>query len=266
VNPELVEALAAELRAYAPHVVAVSGDLTQRAKNKQFESAQQFLVSLPSATVIVPGNHDIAPFHAPVERLFRPFLRYQRGISEALHASYVDDELLVMGLNTADPLRRKEGKVRRKQIEWMCSLAKAYPQAFSVLVSHHPIVGSAAGVRARAPWGNQPLLSAVEDAGIKLMLAGHLHESFSGTYAARIGATHSVLVVQASTATSTRLRGHPNAYNRICVAWPNARIEVRIWDGTEFLTKSVSDFEWDRNVVRTSSGTTISDSCSERSA
>ena len=75
------------------------------------------------------------------------------------------------------------------------------------------------------------------------MLAGHLHESFHGPNRARIGGDADVLVVQASTATSTRLRRHANAYNRIAIDSPGVSLEVRVWNGRYFTTEDRSHYE-----------------------
>ena len=61
---------------HRPEAVIVSGDLTQRARLKQFFDCRQFLDSLDLPYLVVPGNHDIPLFHV-WNRFFSPFVRYQ---------------------------------------------------------------------------------------------------------------------------------------------------------------------------------------------
>jgi 3',5'-cyclic AMP phosphodiesterase CpdA len=60
VNPSLLAPLVKTINEIEPDLVAVSGDLTQRARSHQFREARAFLDSLPQPQIIVPGNHDIA--------------------------------------------------------------------------------------------------------------------------------------------------------------------------------------------------------------
>jgi 3',5'-cyclic AMP phosphodiesterase CpdA len=243
IDPRVTDALNSELSAYAPDLVAVSGDVTQRAKPAQFEQARVFLDGLGLPRLVVPGNHDIAPFYRPLSRLARPFADYRRLISPDLDVSYEDDELLVLGICTADPRRHKEGSISRAQLAWLLRLGHRASDRFGVLITHHPVLHAPASPIERRAWGSRRLQKLLRRVGIRLVLAGHLHESFSGPAAAHIGSDPDVLVVQASTATSTRLRRHRNAYNRITIAPPRLAIEVRAWDGNGFQTEGRSEYD-----------------------
>ena len=59
VDAELLEPLRLCVEKIAPHLVVVSGDLTQRAKPEQFCEAKAFLDTLPLPQLVVPGNHDV---------------------------------------------------------------------------------------------------------------------------------------------------------------------------------------------------------------
>ena len=48
-------ALVVHMRQLAPNVVAISGDLTQRARRTQFSEARAYLAQLPSPRIVVPG-------------------------------------------------------------------------------------------------------------------------------------------------------------------------------------------------------------------
>src|SRR2546421_621876 len=96
----VVEGLLADLLAARPHLLVVSGDLTQRARTDQFAAARAFLDRVPFPQLIVPGNHDI-PLYDVGRRFLRPLHRYRRLITPELSPTFYDDELAVLGVNTA---------------------------------------------------------------------------------------------------------------------------------------------------------------------
>src|SRR5207253_1287181 len=65
VDAAIVAPLVDTIRAIAPDLVAVSGDLTQRARRAQFRAARAFLDRLPVPQLVVPGNHDVPLFNLP---------------------------------------------------------------------------------------------------------------------------------------------------------------------------------------------------------
>lgn len=249
IDPAVVAGLERDLHEYTPDLLAVTGDLTQRAKPAQFAQARAFLEGLPFRRLVVPGNHDIAPVYRPIARLTKPFDDYRRSISQELDVSYADEELLVVGLSTADPFRYKEGTVSRAQLGWLLMLARQHSGRFGVLLSHHPVVRPLSGPIERRARGSRRLHRVLERARIQLVLAGHLHESFNGPSSARIGGEADVVVVQASTATSTRLRRHNNAYNRIAIDSSRLSIEVRVWDGARFSSERASHYDLAPNAM-----------------
>ncbi|MEP6903288.1 MAG: metallophosphoesterase, partial [Actinomycetota bacterium] len=83
VDYAIVERLREKITELAPNLVIVSGDLTQRARSKQFIEARQFLDSLPQPQIIVPGNHDI-PMHNVFARFVTPLEKYKKYITEDL--------------------------------------------------------------------------------------------------------------------------------------------------------------------------------------
>ncbi len=212
--------------------VALSGDLTQRARGEQFRAARAFLDRLTCPYLVVPGNHDV-PLYNVVRRFLKPLGRYCAEITENLAPSYIDDTLAVAGVATAHGLTMKGGRIAGDQIAAAtASLAGATTQ-WKVIVAHHPFV---APERAQGDVVDHAdvALAAFRKVGVHLILTGHLHISFSDDAAMRDD-EHRTISVHAGTCMSTRTRGEPNSYNRITFDGDEVAVLVRTWNGTKFV-------------------------------
>src|SRR6476620_11577228 len=125
VDYEVVDRAVEKINELAPHLVVVSGDLTQRARTREFIEARHFLDRLPRPQIVVPGNHDV-PLYNVVDRFFRPLEKFRNLVTDDLMPTYVDEELSVIGINTARSMVIKGGRINQDQIarikEVMCTL------------------------------------------------------------------------------------------------------------------------------------------------
>lgn len=213
-----------------PDLVAVSGDLTQRARTAEFRDARAFLDRLPKPLIVVPGNHDV-PLHNLYARFVQKLEKYQRFISRDLEPSYVDQEIAVAGLNTARSSTWKNGRLSHGQIARLHRrLCAASGEVVKIVVTHHPFE-LPEGLASRSLVGRaHAAMTSLASCGADLFLAGHLHVGFTAGTAVRYGiAGHSALVIQAGTATSTRGRGEANSFNVIRIASPEVQVQRFAW-------------------------------------
>jgi 3',5'-cyclic AMP phosphodiesterase CpdA len=220
-----LEALRRAVRDINPHLIAISGDLTQRARRREFEQARDFLRTLPQAKIIVPGNHDV-PLYNVYARFTRALYGYRHHISDDLEPFYLDDEIAVQGINTARSLTFKRGRVNERQIALLQERLAARKDTTKIVLTHHPFdlpedyPSQALVGRARMA------LIQLANSGIDLFLAGHLHVGISHRMTLRFKiAGHSALVVQAGTATSSRTRGEANSFNVVRIDRPRIAVE-----------------------------------------
>jgi 3',5'-cyclic AMP phosphodiesterase CpdA len=230
IDDRIITPLIHRIRAVNPDLIAISGDFTQRARRREFAAARAFLDMLPFAKLVVPGNHDV-PFYNLVARFTAPFGAYQRYIAEDLEPIVVDDEMAVVGLNSARAfVIHGRGRLSSDQIARAASrLRPLPPQLIRVIVTHHPF-DLPEGYRIEHLVGRARMAMAqLAEVGADLFLAGHLHVSHVGHTAERYKIEgHSALVVQAGTL-STRGRGELNTFNVLRIARPEMTIERYTW-------------------------------------
>jgi 3',5'-cyclic AMP phosphodiesterase CpdA len=228
VDPVLPAPLQAAVRELRPHVVVVSGDLTQRARRAQFAAARDFLQQLPAPRIVVPGNHDV-PLYDVARRFLAPLARFRRHIEADPAPWYADEEIAVLGINSARSLTFKGGRINREQVALVTRRFASVPQTVvRVLVTHHPFElpdrADASDRIGRAAMA----LDAFAECGVDLLLSGHLHRVHLG--GAEVIGGHGALSVHAGTATSTRGRGEANSFNAIAVEPGRVRVVAWAWD------------------------------------
>jgi 3',5'-cyclic AMP phosphodiesterase CpdA len=224
----------------------VSGDLTQRARAWQYRQAAAFLERLPKPQLVIPGNHDIPLYHV-IRRFRTPLKNYCTHITDDLAPEYRDEEMLVVGLNTTRPftfsLRGfwKDGRISSSHVDGLRRATADLPVAVcKIVVTHHPFIPPAGGPRREIVRGASLALAAMEQCGVDLLLAGHLHIGYHGDVRAHHSSvTRSIVSVQAGTATSTR-RAKPNSFNWITVEGDRISIERRAWNGDGFASAEVA--------------------------
>ena len=167
-----------------PDFVVISGDLTQRAKPEQFRQARAFvdrIEGLGVPTLTVPGNHDV-PLYRVWERIFNPYGCYKKYFSPELEPIYRDDELLVIGINTAFGWTIKDGRITIRRLLEVEKILRATPEeVLKVVVAHHHLIPP-------PNFGTQQVLANAYEAidlfssaGVDLILSGHLHQAYIGS-------------------------------------------------------------------------------------
>jgi 3',5'-cyclic AMP phosphodiesterase CpdA len=220
VDPRIVDPLVATTAALKPDLLVMSGDLTQRARRRQFRDARHCLDRLPQPQLVIPGNHDV-PLWDVALRFADPYGRYQHYIQHDLDPVFECEEFIAVGLNSARNFPfHGGGRVSQKQVDRAAAVLREAPAGrIKIVVTHHPFyLPSDAHARKHRLGGAEMAMVRLANAGADLFLAGHLHVHDVAHAAERFKiAGHSALLIQAGTL-STRHRGETNSFNVVTLS------------------------------------------------
>jgi len=188
-RPEVLAALADDLRVQRPDHVVVTGDLTNVACADEFPAARQWLARLGDArrVSVVPGNHD-AYVAVPRQSSWDCWSEYLRsddgGDAAATFPTLrVRDGLALVGVCSAHPTPPllASGRVGPAQLERLDKRLAALADSplCRVLLIHHPVTAGAVS-RRRALDDAEALRGVLARSGVDLVVHGHGHRTLFG--------------------------------------------------------------------------------------
>lgn len=240
--PSQVDAVECLIRQRRFDVVAVSGDLSQRARPGELQRARAFLrdARAVSATIVVPGNHDVKWWRAPLgvgDRRGR-YANYRRYIAEDLEPVLRVPGLTLVGLNTAHGVMPHTLTWNPRDIGVVGGLTRAQVARArdefgrspagdrrAIVMHHNPLRGQLSKRYGLSRPGLA--LDAWSELRVDLVMCGHDHQD-AIHYVERAGG--GTVVSTAGTISDRSRGGRPSSMNAIVLE--PARIVVRtlVWD------------------------------------
>jgi 3',5'-cyclic AMP phosphodiesterase CpdA len=208
-----------------PDAVAITGDITMRARRREFAAATEWIRSLDAAVTLEVGNHDL-PYFNLVERFFRPYARF-RGVERLVERELQLPALAIVPLRTtarAQPrLNWSKGWITGAALEKCLRAIDALPPGTRALVTaHHPL--REVGTKGTALTRNgAKALAALATRPVAAVLSGHVHDAFDITEETPNGP---VRMIGAGTL-SQRIRSTPPSFNEISYDGERLCVEVR---------------------------------------
>jgi 3',5'-cyclic AMP phosphodiesterase CpdA len=248
--PEQIEAIEQIIQAGKFDVVALSGDLTQRARAGEFQRAAVFIrdARKVSRVITVPGNHDVKWWRAPLGfgDKSKVYENYRKFIDENLEPVLQVPGATFVGINTAHGVTRRTltwnmrdisiiGDINKKQLDKARELFEAGPveNARAIVMHHNPVRGELS--QRHGLKNTQKILGAFAEMGVDLVCCGHDHQE-SVHY---IEHTRKGTVISTAGTISNRSRGgRPSSVNEISIGPETIEVTSHVWSRAErnFLT------------------------------
>lgn len=239
--PEQIEAIERIIQDEKFDVVAISGDLSQRARAGEFQRAAVFLrdAQKVSKTITVPGNHDVKWWRSPfgVGNREKMYENYMKFISHDLEPVLHVPGATFVGLNTSQGVTPRTltwnvrdisiiGDLRAQQFDVAddAFTGSGARDARVIVMHHNPVKGELS--QRHGLKGTKKVLGRFAQMGVDLVLCGHDHQE-SVHY---IEHTRKGTVISTAGTVSSRSRGgRPSSVNVIVIGDRTIDVTTRIW-------------------------------------
>lgn len=215
-----------------PHAVAITGDITMRARTREFAAATDWIRSLEAPVTLEVGNHDL-PYFNLFERFFKPYAKFY-GVEKMVERPLALPGLAIVPLRTtarAQPrLNWSKGWVTGAALEKTLNAIDALPPGTKALVTaHHPL--REVGTKGTALTRNgAKALGELAKRQVAAVLSGHVHDAFDIIEQTGNGP---VRMIGAGTL-SQRIRSTPPSFNEL--SWDGETLTVKVRNLAELPT------------------------------
>ena len=207
-------------------LILVAGDLTQNGRREEFQAAANWLTGLPAPKLLTIGNHDFPVFNV-FERLIRPSSRYRdlAACAPSVHVGAYDLPLAHLAtLRTAHPFQLRPnwslGRVRPRDLDATLETLQTARQPWKIVMGHHPLIDFRASEVKGEVIGGAHAAKTLQEAGVDLVLSGHIHEPFF------VQSSHSHPAAAGGGTLSTRLREAGPSLNRLIIMEDSLTLET----------------------------------------
>ncbi len=213
-----------EIAERRPDAVAITGDLTMRARQREFDAACKWIQSLDAPVTVEVGNHDL-PYFNPIERFFDPYKRI-RAISDKVEAEIDLPGLAIIPLKTVrrwqPRLNWSKGWVTDAALERCLTAIDTLPAGVQALVTvHHPLREVGTQGTALTKHG-QNALDELAQRPVLAVLSGHVHDAFD----IMEETVHGRIRMIGAGTLSQRVRSTPPSFNEL--NWDGKTLRVRV--------------------------------------
>ena len=176
-----------------PAAVLISGDLSDNARDAEYERVRDLLAPIEAPVYVLPGNHDD-------RRTLRRHFAVPGADDDPIQYSVDVGPMRLVMLDTTRP-GEDAGTLDANRLDWLDAELAAVPQVPTVLAMHHPplVTGVPAWDAICLPASDRHQLGEVlaRHRQVRRLVAGHLHCTMTGELAGRVVLTVPSTYVQA---------------------------------------------------------------------
>ncbi len=220
-RPELLIKVINEINEMNPDVTIITGDITENGYYMEFERAAEYLDTIETPMLVIPGNHDAR--HVGDE-CFTEVIKRRCGT-----LNLKDKGIKIIGLDSSEP-DMDYGRIGRSQQHYMEKELKEAENhnLYKIIALHHHIIPVPKTGRERNVLSDAgDILKSVIDGGANLVLSGHKHMP-------HVWIMGNTTFATAGTVSSLKLRGKTfPSYNTINIGEDTIEIILRGTEGKQ---------------------------------